>query len=273
MKTHILKQELRRAFGGSGMKLAIPAALALAVWEFVIKTLPVTGYKADGSLTLPLHLWNNWLGGEMMTLPSYLYRLLLPMLAVLPFAASYATDHSSGYIGQVVTRTKKSAYLRAKVFAVWLSGGVAALLPLVFNFLLATAVLPLRGPQRNTSLAAPGSNQIFGALYAESPLVYHALRGLLLMAFCGAMALVALFVSLYVKNRFVVLITPFTLYLSADVVARRIAPVDADVWLPMQFLHPYQWMTARPAIVFGELAVLLLFGVLFYILAARRDTL
>ena len=42
---------------------------------------------------------------------SSLYFILLPALASLPYADSFFLDRKSGYIKQIVTRTKKSLSL------------------------------------------------------------------------------------------------------------------------------------------------------------------
>lgn len=280
MKTHIWKTEMTRLFRGTGMKLAVLLAFAIAVWEFIAVSLPMSpfnkAYVISADSSMPYHLWTNWLGGEMLSFPSYLYRLLLPILAALPFAATYASDMSSGYAGQLVSRVKKRSYLKAKIFTVWFGGGLASVLPLVFSFLLASAVLPLRGPNRRLNgVGYIHSDHIFGALFGEKPFAYLALWSAVIFAFCGAMALVALFISLYVKNTFLIWITPFTVYLCTNEFARRMGIENVDMVLPMQFLHPMQCASpATPSsVVFGEMAALMLFGWLFYILAARRDTL
>ncbi len=278
MKTHILKTEMRRVFSGNGMKTAILLGIAIAVLEFVMVTWPAATINVyeqypNGDWGVPFHFWNSWLGGDsQISLPSYLYRLLLPVSAALPFSSSYAADVSSGYIRQIAIRADKRRYLLSKMFGVWFGGGLAAVMPLVFSFLAAMALLPLRGPHRMV-ITIVGSNQIFGELYANTPLLYLFLFSLIIFAFCGAMALIGLFISLYVQQPFLVLITPFTLYLGADIVARRLDPIRADSFLPMQFLHPNQWMVGRPDIVFGEMLLLmLLFGGGFYLIASRRDT-
>lgn len=261
---------------GSGMKAAVLLSLILAIWEFISVSLPASITNAyelypNGNWGVPYDLWSNWLGGEMLSLPSYLYRLLLPVLSVLPFATSYSTD-TKGYHYQLLSRTNKGSYLRSKIFAVWCGAGIASILPLLFSFLFATAVLPLRGPNR-VSMNLVGSNQIFGELFAKTPLLYLTLWILVIFVFCGSIAFIALFISLFVKNTFIIMITPFTLYLGADVVARRIVPTQADSYLPMQFLHPQQWLPGRPDIIITELVILLLVGLLFYILAIRKDAL
>ncbi len=278
MKTHILKTEMRRVFSGSGMKTAILVGVVIVVLEFVMVTWPAATFdpyeqSPDGDWGVPFHFWNSWLGGDsQISLPSYLYRLLLPVLAALPFSSSYAADVTNGYIRQIVIRADKRRYLLSKMFGVWFGGGLAAVLPLVISFFTAMAVLPLRGPHRMV-YSIVGSKQMFGELYANTPLLYLLLSALIIFAFCGAMALIGLFISLYVHQPFMVLITPFTFYLGADIVARRIDPVHADRFLPMQFLHPNQWMDGREDIVFGEMLLLmLLFGGGFYLIASRRDT-
>ncbi len=278
MKPHILKTEIRRVFSGGGMKTAILVGVVIVVLEFVMVTWPAATFDPytqypDGDWGVPYQLWISWLGGDSpISLPAYLYRLLLPVLAALPFSTTYATDVSSGYIRQIAIRADKRRYLLSKMLGVWFGGGLAAVLPLVISFLAAMVVLPMRGPHRMVNTIV-GSNQIFGELYADTPLLYLFLFSLMIFAFCGAMALIGLFISLYIQQSFLVLITPFTLYLGADIVARRLDPIHADSFLPMQFLHPNQWMVGRPDIVFGEMFLLILiFGGGFYLIASRRDT-
>ena len=69
-----------------------------------------------------------------------LYIRLLPIMVVLPYAATYYTDRRTGIIRNYYCRTKKINYLIAKFTAVFTTGGIVAVLPLLVN-LLATAML------------------------------------------------------------------------------------------------------------------------------------
>ncbi len=279
MKRHILKSELSRAFGGWGFKLAVLLGLGIAVWQWAVRILPIlmqgnlyeVYQNPEGDYGVPFPLWSTWLEGEAFSLPVTVYRLLLPILAALPFAASYAADARTGYLRQTVLRAGSAKVHASKALAVWLSGGVAAALPMVFSFLIAAACLPFRGPSRLGAYF--GSLQLFGDGYAHTPLLFFGAWTLLIAAFAGGMALFGLLLSLAVQNRFFVLISPFVLYLFVNELGNMLDPVGAPAYMPMQFLHPLLGKSANAPIIFIELVLLIvLCGGGYILLARRRDT-
>ena len=81
-------------------------------------------------------LYNHWVGGETHTLGSSVYFFIFPLLVAIPYGWSFCNEHRIGYTRCMVLKTGKFPYYFAKYCAVFLSGGLTMVIPLVFNFLL-----------------------------------------------------------------------------------------------------------------------------------------
>ena len=56
--------------------------------------------------------------------------------AVFPYAFSFLEEYNSGYIKYILLRMDRKRYLRQKIIAVSISGGVAMVIPFFFIFFL-----------------------------------------------------------------------------------------------------------------------------------------
>lgn len=225
MMKQVLKIELRRAFTSRGMFLALLIGSALAVYHCITEVLPmaetVAYHTSPEMLAIqkgpfyPDFLYFTWLGGTMFrTLPTTLYFMILPILAALPFADSLFTDMKDGYIKNVCLRVEKKEYYLAKYIAVFLSGGVAAVAPLLLSFLLACMFLPAMKPEPNAgNLCAIRETSSFPWLYYNLPMVFIALYLVINFVFSGLLACLGVVATAYLGYRFLVLVTPFIVYL------------------------------------------------------------
>lgn len=123
MKT-IYTNEIKRAFNTIGMKLALLIGCGLSIWHVVSVIIPQSsqiGYElsveAIDPLYVPTGLFNNWMGNELYPIQCYIFYLILPLLAVLPFGSSFFEDRKNGYIINVCTRVDKKTYYKAKYMA------------------------------------------------------------------------------------------------------------------------------------------------------------
>ena len=87
-------------------------------------------------------LYNHWVGGETHTLGSSVYFFIFPLLVAIPYGWSFCNEHRIGYTRCMVLKTGKFPYYFAKYCAVFLSGGLTMVIPLVFNFLLTAMFVP-----------------------------------------------------------------------------------------------------------------------------------
>ena len=176
-----------------------------------------------------------WLGGDIFSLESYLYFLLLPLMAVLPFADSYFTDRKIGYIKNIFTRAPKSSYIIAKLIAVFLSGATVVVLPLLFNLGVTMTLYPSFMPVASGTRTAIYDKAMWEDLFYIAPGLYIGAFLMLIFVFSGFLAVLALALSFVVENRFVVLLGPFILSLFIYSLCSLVGYLQAS---PMIFLNP-----------------------------------
>ena len=197
----MLKIEMERALKGAAFKIALIIGMIIVTVQFVKvglhNALNPLEFFEYGGLTLPYTVFYTWIGGNLNVYYT-LYIRLLPIMVVLPYAATYYTDRRTGIIRNYYCRTKKINYLIAKFTAVFTTGGIVAVLPLLVN-LLATAML-LPSMIWNNGTLCYCANSMWSSIFFTHPYVYYLLYFILQFICGGLLATVSLMVSLWVNN-------------------------------------------------------------------------
>jgi len=167
-------------------------------------------------------LWERYAGPSFQynTFEAFMWALdygvflgIAPLIAVLPFSASYLEEGLSGYGQYVLVRKRYAAYLRTKVIINFLVGALAIFMPLLITYAFAHIfyVRELAPPERLfESRYRPAT--LFSALYWEAPDLYILCRIGLAVLFGGTYAIFGFAISLFTQKPYVVLLTPFVLY-------------------------------------------------------------
>ena len=172
----MIKFEVKRMLRNPGFYIAMMIGLIVSAAHWIVEVLPVVRrmdkyMSLDFALLYPPNLYNSWIceGNNMY---SYLYLLILPILVTLPYAATFFSDVNDHLIEFICTRADKREYFYAKFTAVFLSGGIVSCVPLIFNILLCTAVVPTIKPQAadSTSNMVPKRKLFCIAVYAPGSL-------------------------------------------------------------------------------------------------------
>lgn len=206
--TQLIKMELKRAFTGTWMKITLGMGLFLALSHFIFRVLPVdllSGYNQYVASSTPQNLLSGWMAGSA-SIENEIYKYIVYLLAVLPYGASYYEDCKNGLVKNIYTRDSKTKFLASKSIAVFLSGGVAAVFPLITNLMLSATVLPVIFPEWNTG---PNCDGLFVHFYYHNYILYFSLMFLMVFIYAGLVAGLALSISLYARNIFIVLTSPF----------------------------------------------------------------
>ena len=218
----MLKMELGRAFKGKMLYVAIAMGSIVTLLQyFLIQIWPmienpanvITPEQLAQWILYPTTVFYMWIGGVRGEVYATLYYLLFPILATLPFADSLYVDRRSGYIKSILLRTKKKNYYVAKYISVFLSAGVAVVVPLLLNLALTAVTYPSLTPQVETSNNLVFATSMWAELYYTAPYGYIFAYLAMNFVFAGLLACLAPAVSFFVENRFVVLLTPFLIYL------------------------------------------------------------
>jgi hypothetical protein len=238
---HMLKLELKRALSNKTFLFALLLGSVVAVAQFLQFALP-HGLQLDLYLQYPrqspARLFDFWMGGNVQSYHNYLYFLLLPAIAVLPFGASYFSDVKGGFIRQVFIRIQRKDYYVSKYVSVFISGGLAVTLPLILNFLLCCTIYPLGKTELCSAVSMIGMDSMWFHMYYDQPWLYLSLYLIIIFLFGGAIATVALAASDFVSSPFLVLGLPILFYLFFMSLCNIFSATFMSPWNPVYLLSP-----------------------------------
>lgn len=207
-------KEIRRAFSSTEFKIALCIGIVLAIIQYFLTVYPsaqLLAFSAQEEM-IPHSVFSKWMGSDFVTFVPSLYFMALPILCTLPHGESYYSDKSSGYIRQMLMRKNRSVYLRAKYISVFLSAGAVVVIPLLLNLFLSAITLPSIYPVLTAGYFPTGhATRFLPQLLYENPYLYTAIYLVIIFAFSGGIAGIALAVAPFANNRFIVYIAPFVI--------------------------------------------------------------
>lgn len=198
-------KELRRAVWNKKMLLALVMSSASLYYGCYDCDSPSTGY-------IDLFLFSQ---GYSTTA---ILALIFPIIAVLPFAATYREERQSGYYFLICGKTGRLRYCCIKLLYVFLTGASAVGVP---NLLFLFICLFLKQGMIGESSISIG---FLWPLYCERPLLYGALIAVN-SALCGGIfSLLGLGISAWFKNKYIAALLPFGGYIFSGMLLAYIAP-------------------------------------------------
>lgn len=184
----------------------------------------IVGYAPDAPievirnpLTAIYTLFSNVLSTEYSSVAPSVFYFLLPFIAMLGYGWSYNSELRSGYIKNIVVRTGKVNYFASKYIATFISGGLVCLIPLLSNLLLAAAFCPAvtPNPYYNIYYGMP-IFELWSKYFYSQPYIYLLLMFTLSFIISGIFACTQLAFSMFIKNKFAVIILPFIIFVAYD---------------------------------------------------------
>ncbi|MCM3734260.1 hypothetical protein M3215_00010 [Bacillus cytotoxicus] len=169
-----------------------------------------------------------------LTASSNIYSLIFPLLAAVAYADSYAEDFNTGFIKNILTKVEKKTYLRVRYIVNFCVGGCMVIIPLIFNFLCLMSVYPLIEPSFYYGSSRVIKDSFFPDFYYQHPFWYILLRIFILFFVGGMFSSLGLALSVFVKNRYVVVIFPFLIFIGFSIAIRALipsAPTMMDVFM------------------------------------------
>ena len=251
MQKHTLSTELKRAilskpffYGSIGMAIVIAIASMNDIASNLTQSAAlINGYHAQIII--------NALTSQEVT-------LALPILCALPYTSAYVDDVKSKFIKQYLPRSGVGAYIRGKIVACGLSGGLV----IVAGILLAYSISALVFTPMELALAENETAQPYLAeILAKIPTVF----------FCGACcSLIGLTLSSVSMSRYMAYASPFVIYYVLIILHER-------YFESFYMLYPKEWIVQSEPWVLGSPGVWMVLielsaavGLLFSITAKRR---
>src|SRR5450830_1714445 len=270
----MLKEEFRRAF----FSWAFVLALVITSVCFAI------GLKDYGGPVAPLRPEDRDLFPfDRNAFDAFIYAagmggffaIFAPLIAALPFAASFITDRTSGYITFILSRTSFRRYRTSKYVANLLAGGVSTSLPLLVGYGIINIFYP-RGFQPipalgeawdNVRIPWVNANGTFGYLYRTKPDLYIFFLIGLAFLWGAAWATTGLSLSSFIHNKYRALVAPFLLYVVVDFVTQVLGIAE---WSTLFNFVPVLYKTTSPVTTFTELGALFLLSTLGVFALAKK---
>ncbi len=267
---NVLKSEWNRAINGVYFKITMIAGLIFAflsaIEAFRLTYLWQLNNGVLGAEGLyPFTITEVWVGMNQAGMCNYLYMLLFPMFAVLPYALASFDDKKSGYINQILIRVSRKTFYLARYLVTFLLGGIGVIVPSVVNVMLGALYAPIM-PQSLSNAQCGITDDMFASeILFEHPVIYVLIFTMLHFVWGGLFATMAISIVDIVNNKYVLLAAPFLLhvitycmtYYSATFVSLGLYSI-----VPYIFLNAIQpWgLEIVPVSLFTFLIFLLTYG-------------
>ncbi len=234
----IVSLELRRALKNRWFALSMAALAFIALFGAVVRSF-VTAEQLDVVVFpyLDTTYWylsafssfTSWIAVNHLDTATELFFVLVPLLVLIGYSWSLASDLKSGYFEQLTTRVSRSRCYAARFLATFVAGGLLVAVPLIINFLLLSMFLPSWTPHvvdmfYTTVGGAPdvSNNAIFTSLFYTNPFLFVVARVLLNFVLCGLWATTVLALSLFVRNRVALIVVPYIVLLLVKHLGQRL---------------------------------------------------
>lgn len=214
-----IKLELKKAFRNKFFWISIVIGIGITLLSFYTNIgsyLEAASVKYEGKNPM-IEGWSafsSWIGGEPFSVGTSLYFFLFPMLVALPYGWSYCEEKTNGYRRMLISQVGRKSYYVAKYMAVFLTGGVAMIFPLIVNFWMTLLVVPASCPDPMYAIY----NAVFGGAfltewYYNMPFLYVATYLCIDFIFGGILAAISMSVTIWIRHKCLVVIVPFLLAL------------------------------------------------------------
>lgn len=216
----LLTMELRKAFANPYFAIALGIGLFLCCAEAVdmMRSDSFSEYLeeiASGENDIFISpasysCFIAWMSVGGDSLWCFMFYRIAPLLAVVPYGWSLASERGNGYVGQIYTRTNRIRYLAAKAFAAFAAGGTVTVVPQLVNLALVATDCPALVPEVFDALTTGVfHDNLWASWFYEVPGLYVAAYCMLDFVLCGVWAAFVTLLGCLTVNRVAVLTVPY----------------------------------------------------------------
>lgn len=195
--------------------------------------------------------YQSWIEFGLGSYYRYILFLLLPIIAAIPMADMYAKDRQTGYLKSILSKGKMKEYFKGLFMSNFIIAAIVIATPLLVNVYLAFMTLPDIKPDPIVDLHHKDiMSTVLPELYYQFPIFHMMFYILIACLFAGMYASICLSVSLYVNNRFVILVSAFVCNMGLSLLFEFMNKYE---WIPVNFLtehagQPYPSLVVMVAI-------------------------
>lgn len=242
MKKRLFINELKKALFNRGMFISMLISIVLIIcysyfhlklWSVYELPESMKGIYENQVIACPI---NYWIIYNMSPYGYYLY-YLLPFIAVLPYGISFYKDCKTGYIKNILVREKREEYAVIRYISVYVSGGIAAVMPLLFSFIVLLPYVTWQSPNPVKCEIDPDTLE---RILFSYPVLYVLIYILLWFVMGGILSVISLMISTANQNILTVFLSPFMIMLLIMFIQIRIC-VRNPFWSGRAYM-PYYFL-------------------------------
>ncbi|MGL4731112.1 MAG: hypothetical protein ACRCW0_05975 [Clostridium sp.] len=230
----MIKIEIQRIFKRPSFYVALLVGVLIAFLEAISNN--HIRLNSDDFIYFSNGVYNNLM---LYNLGKYIRMLqtVFPLIVTIAFADAYLEDLKSGFIKNIITRYDKKKYLITRFWVNFVISGLIIAIPFIVNYMLYASFIPSIEPKVFFSSPVLEQRDFLPYIFFNFPLLHVFTRIFLLFVYGGTFSSIALASSIFFKNKYVITILPFIVYIGMDV---AIPMVLSYRYSPMMFLFfPY----------------------------------
>lgn len=222
---HTYSLELKKAFRNKWFFISCLIGIICAVCCLVSSILRLYEFSDIDNMMLELgfdaHVYvktaySTWLGIDAFSLGASMFFFLLPVTCSLVYGWSYAEEKVTGYDKLMIARCGRGTYRRAKILALFLSGGAAASIPQIVSFVMTLCFIPARRPLPEGNIY----NAVFPCFLSFLFYTHPLLHGIIFIAIdfimAGLTAVLCMTAADLIKKKWICVLCPFILFLLVE---------------------------------------------------------
>lgn len=172
-------------------------------------------------------LFIQWLPIARTALSHHVFYFIWPILAAMPFGWSYFQERRNGVYNQLVVRSGRKVYFISKYTALFVSGGLAVSIPVLFDLLSTAMVCPYVRPNPMIPINIIRDGYFLSELYYTHPWSYAVILCIIDFILGGITATLCLGIGTKIRLQIIVILIPFISYLFLDAVWSLISDLFA----------------------------------------------
>lgn len=139
-----------------------------------------------------------------------IFIIMLPLLSAIVYSDSYIEDSKGRISNFIYTRERKEKYIVCKYAVNFILGGIVIIIPLLIHMIICCMLYPTT--QMDPMLGGMDIRDGFlPQFFYWNSTIYALLRIFICFIFAGAYSSIALAASVFIKNKFAVVLIPFTI--------------------------------------------------------------
>lgn len=207
-------------------------ALDILVMVHIIKA--VVPYYGMIYGEYPETVFNHWIGLQISSVAN-IYYMVVVGCATLPIGMTYVEEKRHGYFNQLISRMSRIRIVVSKLIAYATTSFLVATIPLLLDYMIASAFLPSIRPVAATLYYSIGGDSFLSGLFFRYPtvylLVYIGIDGILVAAF----SLLVIPASKVINNIFAVVCCPTAVFIAFKIICGFLR---LNEYIPMSILYP-----------------------------------